>query len=150
MVTNEKIITINRPVEEVFAYVIDLQNGPEWQSGLLEVRQVTQGSPGVGSQFVSVRKFLGRKLEAVIEIVAYEPNRKAAIKSDSGSVPFEESYLFEPTTEGTRITTITHLHTSGFMGLAEPMIAGSLKREMDTAYGDLKDLLETRVASVNS
>jgi uncharacterized membrane protein len=27
MITNEKTITINRPVEEVFAYVGDLQNG---------------------------------------------------------------------------------------------------------------------------
>ena len=84
MVTNEKIITINRPVEEVFAYVIDLQNGPEWQSGLLEVRRVTQGSPGVGSQYVSVRKFLGRKLEAVIEIVAYEPRPQAAVEDAYG------------------------------------------------------------------
>lgn len=150
MITNEKVITINRPVEEVFAYVVDLQNGPEWQSGLLEVRQVTQGSPGVGSQYVAVRKVMGRKLEGVVEIVAYEPNKKAVIKSDSGTVPFEESYLFEPTTEGTRITTVTKLHTSGFMGLAGPMIAGTLKREMDTAYGDLKDLLETRVASASS
>jgi len=150
MVTNEIVITINRPVEEVFAYVMDLQNGPEWQAGLLEVRQVTQGSPGVGSQYVSVRKVMGRKLEAVIDIVAYEPNRKAVIKSVSGSVPFEESYLFEPTTEGTRITTVTQLYTSGFMGLAAPMIAGTLRREMDTAYGDLKDLLETRVASATA
>jgi hypothetical protein len=31
------------------------------------------------------------------------------------------------------------------MGLAEPMIVGSLKREMDADFGDLKDLLETRI-----
>jgi hypothetical protein len=31
------------------------------------------------------------------------------------------------------------------MGMAEPMIAGSLKREVETAFGDLKDLMEQKV-----
>jgi uncharacterized membrane protein len=150
MVKNEMSIIINRPIEEVFAYVSNLQNGPQWQTGLFEVRRITQGSLGIGSQFASVRKFLGRKLEANVEIVAYEPNRKIVIKSPSGSVPFEQSFLFEPVADGTRLATLIELHTSGFMGLAEPMIAGSLKREMEAAFGDLKDLLETRVPAVTS
>lgn len=32
MVTNEKSIAIDRPVEEVFAYVSDALKGPRWQS----------------------------------------------------------------------------------------------------------------------
>ena len=145
MVKNELNILIRRPIEEVFTYVSNLQNGPQWQTGLFEVRPLTQGSLGIGSQFASVRKFLGRKLEGVVEIVVYEPNKKMAMKSPSGSVPFEQSFLFEPTAEGTRLSTEIELHTSGLMGLAEPMIAGSLKREMETAFGDLKDLLENQV-----
>ena len=143
-------IIIHRPIEEVFAYVSNLQNGPQWQTGLFEVRRLTQGSLGIGSQFTSVRKFLGRKLEGGVEIVAYEPNSKTTIKSTSGSVPFEQSFLFEPTAEGTKLTTEIELRTVGFMGLAEPMIAGSLKREMEAAFGDLKDMLESRVTAASS
>jgi uncharacterized membrane protein len=150
MVKNEMSIMIYRPIEEVFSFVSNLQNGPQWQTGLLEVRQLTQGSLGVGSQFSSTRKFLGRKLEAVVELVAYEPNSKVSIKSDSGSVPFEESFLFEPTTEGTRVTTVIQLHTSGLMGLAEPMITGGLKRDMESDFGNLKDLLEQQISAVSS
>ena len=150
MVKNELSIMIHRPIEEVFDYVSNLQNGPQWQTGLFEVRRITQGSLGISSQFASVRKFLGRKLESVVEIVAYEPNSKLAIKSPSGSVPFEEHYLFEPTAEGTRLSTELELHPSGLMGLAEPMIAGSLKREMETDFGNLKDLLESKVPAVTS
>ncbi len=51
MVTNEKIITINRPVAEVFAYVSDLPRGTEWQPGLVEVRRITEGPEGVGTQY---------------------------------------------------------------------------------------------------
>jgi hypothetical protein len=36
------------------------------------------------------------------------------------------------------------------MGLAEPLIMGSLKREMDANFGDLKDILETRIPEITS
>ena len=49
MVAVEKMITINRPVEEVFAYVSDLQNSPLWQKGLLEARRITEGPLGLGT-----------------------------------------------------------------------------------------------------
>lgn len=150
MVKNEKIITINRPVEEVFAYVGDLQNGPQWQSGLLEVRRTTEGKLGIGTQFTSVRKFMGQKMESGIEFTAYEPNKKIAFKSISGSSLFEELFLFESTAEGTRLTTRLELQTSGLMGLAEPLIASGVRREMDANFGDLKDMLETRVAPVSA
>ncbi len=145
MISNEKIITINRPIEEVFAYIEDFQNGPQWQNGLLEVRCITDVPPGIGTQFSSVRKFMGRKMESEIEFVAYEPNHKVTIKSISGATPFEQSFLFESLADGTRLTSLLELQSAGLMGLAEPLIAASVRREMDANFGDLKKLLESRV-----
>lgn len=147
MIKNEKSILIQRPIEEVFAYVGNLQNGPEWQPGLLEVRRTTQGPLGIGTQFTSVRKLMGRKMESSVEFVAYEPNSKVTFKNTPGSMPMEASYLFESTVEGTRLTTTIELQPGGFMSLAEPMIAASLRREMESNFGDLKDLLESRVTA---
>jgi len=145
MVTNEKKITINRPIEEVFAYVSDLQNGPQWQPALVEARRITEGPLGIGTQFTGVRKFMGRRMESVIQYTTYEPNKKIAFKSISGSSPFEQSFLFESTAEGTQLTTRLELQTPGLMGLAEPLVASGLRREMDANFGDLKNMLEGRV-----
>ena len=145
MITNQKTITINQPIEEVFAYISDFQNGPEWQSGLVEVCRLTKGPLGTGTQFSSVRKFMGRKLESRIEFVAYEKNRRIAFRSVSGPSPFRQSFLFEATVEGTKISTEFELETTGLMGLAEPLIASSVRREMDANFADLKELLESRV-----
>jgi len=150
MVTNEMIITIKRPIEEVFAYVSDLQKGPEWQPALLEARRITEGPLGIGTQFISVRKFMGRRVESGIEFTAYEPNTKFAFKSISGSSPFEQSFLFESTAEGTRLTSVLELQTEGLMGLAEPLIASGVRREMDANFGDLKEMLEGRVPAASS
>jgi uncharacterized membrane protein len=145
MVTNELSIMINRPIEEVFAYVGEMQNGPKWQPALVEVRRITEGPLGIGTQYTGVRKFMGRRMESVIEYTTYEQNKKVAFKSISGPSPLEQSFLFEPTTEGTRITSRLEMQTSGLMGLAEPLIASGLKREVDANFGILKDMLESRV-----
>ena len=150
MVKNEMSIIIKRPIKEVFAFVSDLQNGPQWQPGLLEARRITKGPLGIGAKFTGVRKLMGRKMGSIVEFTAYEPNRKVAFKSTPGSMPMEASYLFERTAEGTRLTSMIELHPGGFMALAEPMIAASLRRETETHFGNLKDLLESRVTVASS
>jgi uncharacterized protein YndB with AHSA1/START domain len=150
MITNEKIITINRPVEEVFAYVGNAGNGPKWQSALVEARRISDGPLGVGTEYSGVRKFMGRKMESVMHYTTYEPNKKVVFRSDSGSMPFVQTFLFEPVAGGTQITARLELQTSGLMNLAKPMIASGVKREVDENFGVLKDLLENRVAPVSS
>ena len=150
MIKKEKTIIINRPIEEVFAFVGDLETGIQWQSALLEVRRTTQGPLGVGTQFTSVRKFMGQKVEATVEYVAYEPNRQIIFRSISGATPFEQSFLFESAAEGTRLTSILELQTGGLIGLADPLVSAGVNREMDASFGDLKDLLESRVTAASS
>jgi uncharacterized protein YndB with AHSA1/START domain len=144
MVTNEKIITINRPIEEVFAYVGEAGNGPKWQSALVEAKRITKGPLGVGAQYSSVRNFMGRRMESVMQYTTYEPNQKIVFKTISGSSPFVQTFLFEPVPGGTRLTTRLELETPGLMGLAKPLIASGLKREVDENFGILKDLLENQ------
>ena len=48
MIKVEKSILIHRPIQEVFDFVGDLQNGPQWQSALLEAKPTTEGELGVG------------------------------------------------------------------------------------------------------
>jgi len=150
MVTNEKIITINRPIEEVFAYVSDAGNGPKWQSALVEVHRITEGPLAVGTQYSGMRKFMGRNMESVIQYTTYEPNKKVVFESISGSSPLVQTFLFEPAVGGTRITARLEMETSGLMGLAKPLIASGLKREVDENFNHLKDMLESQVTPVSA
>jgi hypothetical protein len=69
----EESVEIDRPVEEVFSYVANPENLPEWSSIVLDVRKETQGPPKEGDRFTSVSKFLGRRFETPFEVVSYEP-----------------------------------------------------------------------------
>ena len=146
MIKIEHSSTIHRSIEEVFAYMTDLRNAPEWQSGLLEMRQTTEGPVSTGAKYVGVRRFLGRKLESSIEIVEYEPNTKLSWKTISSPTPFVSSWLFETTAEGTKV--IWNLEVEvGFFGLADPLVAAAIRRDAEAGFGTLKDLLENEVVS---
>jgi uncharacterized membrane protein len=147
MITNVKSTMINRPIEQVFAYVSDFQNNPQWQNALLETRRLTEGPLGVGTEFTGVRKFMGRKMESVLQFTTYEPNKEIVYKSVSGQ-PFEGSFLFEATGECTKLTSVLKLQTGGLLGLAEPLIAANVERESEANYSDLKALLENQVSGV--
>jgi uncharacterized protein YndB with AHSA1/START domain len=144
MIRAEQSSIIDRPIEDVFAYVGDQTNTPRWQAGLIEVRRTSEGPLGIGTTHTLVRNFLGRRMEAGNEYVAFDPNKLITFKTTSGPVRMEASYLFEPTAEGTRLTSTIEMDASGLLSLAEPLIAAGLKREMKAAFRVLKDLLERR------
>jgi len=47
----EHSVVINRPIEEVFSYVTDIGNWPQWNSGMLEGEHTSEGSMAVGTTF---------------------------------------------------------------------------------------------------
>lgn len=146
MINLEDSIVIDRPMSEIFAYVSDLTNAPEWQTGLLEVRRTTAAPLGIGTQFTFIRKFLGRRLEATNEFTEYQPNETVTFVTTSGPVSVEASYLFKTEARGTRVTCRMQMKAEGFSRLAEPFVAASVQREMSAEFAYLKDLLESRAA----
>ena len=145
MIRAEKSTVIERSVEDVFAYVSDQTNAVHWQAGLVEVRRLTDGPIGVGSRHTIVRTFMGRRLAVENEYIAFEPGRRIAFRATSGPMPLEASYLVEAVADGTRVTSTIAMVASGFVSLAEPLIAAGLRREMDAAFRELKRVLEAPV-----
>jgi uncharacterized membrane protein len=142
----EQSIVIDRPISEVFAFVTDQRNTPRWQAGLVEVQPLTDGAPRVGTRHAFVRSFLGRRLEAINEYVAYETDKLVTFKTITGP-EVEASYLFEPDAGSTRLTSRVALRAAGpFAGLVQPIMAAGLRREMKAALPALKALLEAAPA----
>ncbi len=146
MVKEHGSVIIRRPIEEVFAYVTDLTHSAAWQAQLLEARKLTDGPVGVGTRYVFVRQFMGRKMEAANEFVAYEPNRKVQFRFASGPMQGQGTYLFEATPDGTKVTSIVEMQPGGLSRLATPLIAASLRREIAAGLPVLKELLERQAS----
>ena len=145
MIKIENSIVINKPVEEVFQFLANSENNPQWQSGTQEVKKTSEGPIGVGTTYLSVSKLLGRRLESIVEYTAYEPNKRVAAKATSGPIPFQFETTFEATAEGgTMVTTAGGGEVGGFFKLAEPVVSRMLKRQFTTDNANLKDYLEAQ------
>ncbi len=63
MIKLENSLVINRPVEEVFAFVDNPENEPQWNQVAQSSEKTLEGPMGVGAAGVLVARFLGRTIE---------------------------------------------------------------------------------------
>jgi hypothetical protein len=137
----EKSTVIDRSSDDVFAYVADQANAVQWQSGIVEIRRLTDGPPGVGTKHAIVRTLMGKQMAVENEYVAYEPGRLVTFRATSGPALLA-SYTVESTAAGTRLTCIIELNVTGFLSLAEPLVAAGLRRDVDANFARLKGILD--------
>jgi hypothetical protein len=57
----EATVVIDRPIEEVFAFLADGENDPKFSPRVLEIAKTTDGPPGVGTVYASTVKDAGMK-----------------------------------------------------------------------------------------
>jgi len=140
----EESVQINRPVEEVYEYVANPENLPEWTGTVIETRKETPGPLLEGSTFTAVAKFLGRRAESPFEVTAHESPLLHSHKSTGGPFPIEWTLTFEEVAGGTRYTQVAEGEPGGFFGLVGPLLERVGRRQLRTDLENLKDLLEAR------
>ncbi len=140
----EESVEINRPLDEVYEYVANPENLPEWAGTAIEIRKETPGPLQEGSTFTAVAKFLGRRIETPFEVTAHEFPRLHSHKSTGGPFPAEWTLTFEEVAGGTRYTQVSEGEPGGFFGLVGPLLERVARRQLRTDLENLKDLLEAR------
>jgi uncharacterized protein YndB with AHSA1/START domain len=142
MARAEASIHVERPAEEVFAYLTDLERVPEWQTNVLFLQLQSPGGLRTGAKLVELRKFLGRKVESVVEVTAYEPPYRYTIAAQAGPIPFEISNVLSESEGGTRIDAVVEGEPGRFFGLVEWRVVKAVERELWNSLATLKDILE--------
>ena len=141
MIQHEVTIHLDKPVEQVFAFLVDTSKLSTWQSNLIKSEPLTEGPLRTGSRFREVRRINNKETEIQGEITALEPNKHFETKT--GTKPQAMvSYSLDPERGGTRLKYKFVLITSGLMRLLEPMIASSIKKDTESDFETLKRILE--------
>ena len=101
-------IVIDRPIEQVWAYLDDHSHELEWRStSLKRLDQAGKGPTGVGTRFEGVMAMGPRDYPYVNELTVYEPPRRVSWKAISSAgwvVGSSGSYILERDGDGTRLT----------------------------------------------
>ena len=133
-------VTINRPVKEVFDFVAEPSNEPDWHYDVKEVLRPKIGSYELGETFQWVIKF-GSTNTYSVEITGFEPNRFIEVTAREGPVLPVLTHTFQPEGDLTRYTRRVRFEARGLMRvLAKVMIR--LNNPNTRWAENLKKLLE--------
>jgi len=137
----DRSVTVARPIEEVFAFIADGEQGPKWRTGILDIKRVS--GEGLGARYAQgVRGPMGRRIAADYEITVFEPNRRIEFQTTAGPVRPHGRFDFEATDGGTRLTFTLEAQLSGLRKLLMgSMVQGTMDAEV-AALDKVKRVLE--------
>jgi len=138
----EDSIVINRPVEEVFAYLTDVTAWPRWNMVVGNVEQTPPGAMGQGTTLRGAAEVMGRVMQYSGQILEYDPNKKVVQKMRVGPAELQTSWLLEPVQAGTRLTISSEGKTSGPSIIAGPLMDRAVKKQIEESLARLKAILE--------
>ena len=138
-----KSIEIRTSTNQVFAYLADPRNDPEWVPSLMEVRNIS-GS-GVELRYEWTYKMVGFKLDGETRTLEQVPNERI-VMTTHGGVDSKWIYALTPTAEGTRFDlSVEYEIPLPVLGkLAEKLVARANERELGVAIQNVKDQCEAR------
>jgi uncharacterized protein YndB with AHSA1/START domain len=137
-------VTINRPRDEVFRYLVDPQTQTVWNSGLQEFTAVWTGHPQVGDRAQGTIKVAGRQLRWEAETTEVEPPSRVVYRSVEAPFPFTLEYTLVDRDGATEVQHDGSTEAmGGFFGkLADPLVALMYQRDMNSNLANLKSILE--------
>lgn len=138
-------VTIDRPIEDVFAFVEEPLNDPQWCPKVVSVEQVAGNGPGLNSAYVVMHRPVPwqRPRKMAYTCTGYGRPRRLAWREDDGHDVLDVRYELEPVGSATRLTQ----HDEAWLGappvLHAPMRLG-IRRDVQRQLRRLKRILETK------
>jgi uncharacterized membrane protein len=138
--------TIDRPRDQVAAYLRDPANDTSWIGGLRSARLLTPRPVAVGSQVERVASFLGRRVEYVNEVTELTEDR-LAMRSVRSPFPMRVSYGHREAGDGTTEVSVRVEGDAGrFYALLGPLLGLAVRRSIARDLRNLKRVMEQRPA----
>lgn len=139
----ENTIIINKPINEVFAYLRNIENLPQWNYAISQTKQVTPGAVKVGTQYVQERS-LPRQMTEKLEVTAYQSPTLLEISGGFGPFPQGTSTYRLTPIENTKtlLENKIALEIHGLLQIAAPLASMKLKGAVAQNLDVLKRIIE--------
>ncbi|HLF59562.1 MAG TPA: SRPBCC family protein [Acidimicrobiia bacterium] len=134
-------LEINRPIDEVFEYLSNVDNAQEWSTGLVEVTR--DGPIRLGATGTDVRMMGRKRLELPWTITVFEPHHRVLVEYTK-PFPMSAGFTFEATEAGTQVSCETTMKPTGFWRLLVPLMARMAANTDRAQFEKAKQILEAR------
>ena len=147
MQTFENTVTIQRPAEEVFAFLAHFENIPMWNYAIEETSKASAGPVGVGTRYRQTRSVPSRSTEG-FAVTVYEPTRRLAIQGQIGPFQAVISYELNAAAGATTLVNRVELDPSpAMLKLIAPLATPRVKTAVAQNLSKLRQVLEENQAA---
>jgi carbon monoxide dehydrogenase subunit G len=140
----EATVLIDRPIEQVFDFLVDGENDKKFSPRVLEIKKVTDGPIREGTVYASTVKDAGVKTEREFELdVVERPTRIRWHELSSAPVVVPEGgYDLVAEGTGTKVTLFNQLEGQGFGKLIKGFALRSARKNVDGMVQSIKTAIE--------
>ena len=140
----ELTIEIDRSPEDVFAYLADVSNLTEWQSGVHSAAVEGGVAAAKGARVVESRTLLGKELTTTLEIVDFDPPRLFTLRALDGPALLTVRHELEPSGDGTKLGVVVEGEVRHLPGFAAGLMMRGAERQFRKDFERLKRVLESQ------
>jgi len=140
MIEHKFRTTVARSPKEVFDFLVDLRNAPQWEPNCQEVVKTSDGPIGKGTTF-RAKKGMGR-LES--EIVEFERPVRFASRDKGRGMTCGLDFRCDATSGGTQVSGKLWMEPHGLMRGVMLLMRPKMKRMLSELPGNLRRVIEAQ------
>ena len=130
---------IDKPVEQVFETVVDVENFPKWNPTTPSARKLSPGQIGEGTQFELVIRGFGKVLQ---ELREFEKNKRVRIVPSMSLMSGGHRFVFTAHGASTRIDHELEMTPKGWFKIFSPLMGTMGKKNLRDTANALQRYLE--------
>ena len=144
MVEVQGEILIDRRPEDVFDFVADEENEPQYNPQMRSAKKLTEGPIGVGTSFRAEMIGRGRVVPMTIQFTEFDRPRRLEERVQMRAMDLTGGLTFEPVDGTTRMRWSWNLEPHGVLRFMGPVVAAMGRRQERRIWTSLKQRLEAK------
>ena len=122
-----RIVTAEKPLAEVFAYLSDFTTTTEWDPGTVQT-VLTSGDGGFGTEYLNTSTFAGRETRLTYVVEDLVPNRHISLRGENKTVIAHDTMTFRENGGQTEVTYTADFSFKGIARLIAPLMKPAFTR----------------------
>lgn len=139
----ETRVVINRPMAEVFAFIADNENDPQWCVPVIETTRIVGEAPGLNTRYSFTSDAGLIKPGGEFWITAFQSPAHIAWQGYSPFSRYQGEYSLTEVAEGTQLDFKVNFTNKGLYRLLESSMHKRFVKQYSDQFSRLKRLLES-------